>query len=146
MESYSHRKRESTIGRTAEYLDGTITTTTLMMMTTTNISIVGGVAIITAATVDSVEADQKNEKSEHHGEGVLGTRIGPVHLQQIKTNIVTGNANEPDLYRRHLRWVHLLLKIPIRSPVGGRSLLDIGQEGKRAPTSHQPPKSQTPIP
>lgn len=75
------------------------------MRTTVNSPIVDGAAIITAATVDSVEADQKNQKSEHPVEGVLGTMADPVRLQRIKTSVITGNAMEPDLYRRHLRWI-----------------------------------------
>lgn len=76
------------------------------MRTTVNSAIVDGAAIITAATVDPVEADQKNQKSEHPVEGVLGTMVGPVRLQQIETTVITGNPMKPDLYRRHLRWIY----------------------------------------
>ena len=91
------------MGVREEDLDGTITATVVVMMTTTKLLVVDGAAIIIAVTIDSVEADQRNEKNGHPEVGVLGTTIGPARLQQIETTVVTENANEPDPCRLHLR-------------------------------------------
>lgn len=77
----------------------------LVMRTTVNSPIVDGAAIITAATVDSVEADQKNRKGEHSVKGVLGTMVGLVRLQQRETTVIRENVMMPVLYCRHLLWI-----------------------------------------